>query len=264
MGKSFIKNLNIKKEKMIYVKYIIKSFMKKLLKKNQVVVYVIALMLVVAGYLNFTTNNEQALETSLQMESDDMQIADIGDAKLANSNNFVTGSAENQEKREDDGKSQNSAGNVIQENSIEKTEENTNNENVTKENATVQTNGVTAKETSDYFVKSKLERDKMYSQMLETYENVLNSSNSLETQKQSASEEIKKINEIKNSIMVCENLISTKGFNNNIVFVNGESISIIIGSEQELTKEQVAQIQNIISRELKANIENIHISQKKL
>ncbi len=46
--------------------------MKKLLKKNQVVVYVIALMLVVAGYLNFTTNNEQALETSLQMESDDM------------------------------------------------------------------------------------------------------------------------------------------------------------------------------------------------
>ena len=196
MGKSFIKNLNIKKEKMIYVKYIIKSFMKKLLKKNQVVVYVIALMLVVAGYLNFTTNNEQALETSLQMESDDMQIADIGDAKLANSNNFVTGSAENQEKREDDGKSQNSAGNVIQENSIEKTEENTNNENVTKENATVQTNGVTAKETSDYFVKSKLERDKMYSQMLETYENVLNSSNSLETQKQSASEEIKKIKNI--------------------------------------------------------------------
>lgn len=264
MGKSFIKNLNIKKEKMIYVKYIIKSFMKKLLKKNQVVVYVIALMLVVAGYLNFTTNNEQALETSLQMESDDMQIADIGDAKLANSNDVVTGSAESQEKREDDGKNQNSAGNVIQENSIEKTEENTNNENVTKENATVQTNGVTAKETSDYFVKSKLERDKMYSQMLETYENVLNSSNSLETQKQSATEEIKKINEIKNSIMVCENLISTKGFNNNIVFVNGESISIIIGSEQELTKEQVAQIQNIISRELKANIENIHISQKKL
>ena len=102
----------------------------------------------------------------------------------------------------------------------------------------------------------------MYSQMLETYENVLNSSNSLETQKQSATEEIKKINEIKNSIMVCEKLISTKGFNNNIIFVNGESISIIIGSEQELSKEQVAQIQNIISRELKANINNIHISNR--
>ena len=249
---------------MIYLKCIIKSFMKKLLKKNQVVVYVIALMLVVAGYLNFTTNNEQALETSLQMESDDMQIADIGDAKLANSDDVVTGSAENQEKKEEEGKNQNNAENSIQEKTIEKTEENTNNENATKENTTVQTSGTNTKEASDYFVKSKLERDKMYSQMLETYENVLNSSNSLETQKQSATEEIKKINEIKNSIMVCENLISTKGFNNNIVFVNGESISVIIGSEQELTKEQVAQIQNIISRELKANIDNIHISQKKI
>ena len=33
----------------------------------------------------------------------------------------------------------------------------------------------------------------MYSQMIESYENVLNSSNSLETQKQSATEEIKKL-----------------------------------------------------------------------
>ena len=248
---------------MIYVKYIIKSFMKKLLKKNQVVVYVIALMLVVAGYLNFTTNNEQALETSLQMEADDMQIADIGDAKLASSNDVVTSNLESQEKKQEEGKEQNSTENTIQEKNIEKTEEN-NNANISNENTTIQTNGTTTKEASDYFVKSKLERDKMYSQMLETYENVLNSSNSLETQKQSATDEIKKINEIKNSIMVCENLISTKGFNNNIVFVNGESISVIIGSEQELTKEQVAQIQNIISRELKGNIDNIHISQKKI
>lgn len=248
---------------MIYVKYIIKSFMKKLLKKNQVVVYVIALMLVVAGYLNFTTNNEQALETSLQMEADDMQIADIGDAKLASSNDVVTSNLESQEKKQAEGMEQNSTENTIQEKKVEKTEEN-NNANILKENTTIQTNGSTTKEASDYFVKSKLERDKMYSQMLETYENVLNSSNSLETQKQSATEEIKKINEIKNSIMVCENLISTKGFFNNIVFVNGESISIIIGSDQELTKEQVAQVQNIISRELKANIDNIHISQKKL
>ena len=81
--------------------------MKKLLKKNQVVVYVIALMLVVAGYLNFTTNNEQALETSLQMEADDMQIADIGDAKLANSDDVVTNTTENQEKKKENVNTQN-------------------------------------------------------------------------------------------------------------------------------------------------------------
>ena len=101
----------------------------------------------------------------------------------------------------------------------------------------------------------------MYSQMLETYEKVLNGENALETQKQSASEEIKKINDTKNSIMICENLISTKGFKNNIVFVNGDSVSVIIGAT-ELQQQDIAQIQNIISRELKSKIEDIHIALK--
>ena len=120
----------------------------------------------------------------------------------------------------------------------------------------------TADTTSDeYFTKSKLDRDNMYSQMIETYENILNSSNSSETQKQSATDEIKKINDTKNSIMICENLISTKGFKNSIVFVNGDSVSIIVGIES-LKQEEVAQIQNIVSRELNVKIENIHISTK--
>ena len=97
--------------------------------------------------------------------------------------------------------------------------------------------------------------------MLESYENVLNSSNSLETQKQSATDEIKKINDTKNSIMICENLIQTKGFENSIIFVNGDSISVILKSD-EMTQEEVAQVQNIISREMNAEIENIHISTK--
>ena len=114
------------------------------------------------------------------------------------------------------------------------------------------------KENIDYFSTSRLERDTMYSQMLETYEKILNSSNSLETQKQSASEEIKKINNIKNSIMISENLIKIKGFDEVIIFVNGESISVIVKDEQ-LSAEEVAQIQNIISREMNAKVENIHM-----
>ena len=183
----------------------------KLFKKNQVIIYVIVLMLMTAGYLNYTTNtNKQAsLETAMQIEaSDDMQLADIQDTK--------------------------------------------------KDDETVQTN---SNNGNDYFAKSKLERDTMYSQMLETYEKVLNSSNSLETQKQVATQEIQKINETKNSIMICENLIRTKGFENSIIFVNGNSISIIIKAD-EIKQEEVAQIQNIISREMKAEIENIHIATK--
>lgn len=219
----------------------------KLLKKNQVIIYVIAIMIMTAGYLNFTTNanDNQSIETSMQMEAkDDTLLADIGDATLVNSNDVVTGeetspTSENEVKNEsEDGNKEVS----------EQTEE--------KE---VQANSKVTKD--DYFVQSKLERDTMYSQMLETYEKILNSSNSLETQKQTATQEITKINELKNSIMICENLIKTKGFENSIIFVNDKSISVIIESE-EMKPEDVAKIQNIISREMKAEIDNIHISTK--
>ncbi len=223
----------------------------KLFKKNQIIIYVIVLMLMTAGYLNYTTNTEkQSVETSMQMEaSDDIQLAGIGDATLVSSNDIVSENTTNTTNSISE--SNNTVQNVVSNNEATTTEE-------TTEETTVETN---SNNSNDYFVKSKLERDTMYSQMIETYEKVLNSTNSLETQKQSATQEIQKINETKNKIMICENLIKTKGFENSILFVNGESISVIIGAK-EIKQEEIAQIQNIISREMKAEIENIHIATK--
>lgn len=225
----------------------------KLLKNNQLIIYIIVLMLMTAGYLSYTTKVEnQSIETSMQRESsDDMQIADIGDATLVSSNDVVTEGQENETNNTENT-------NTIEENTTNNTQNvNTNNlEEVEKE--TVVTNAINA---NDYFIKSKLERDTMYSQIIETYEKILNSSNSLETQKQTATQEITKINQIKNSIMISENLIKTKGFENSVIFVNGESINVIVGA-QEIKPEEVAQIQNIISREMNAKIENIHITNK--
>lgn len=208
----------------------------KLFKKNQVIIYVIALMLVVAGYLNFTADNNlnSAVLTSSSEEELD-KMANIGDAQLVSSN-------------------------VVSEKNS--TQENISNANTeTNTNNTIVTSSSSLNNDNEYFSKSKLERDTMYSQQLETYENILNSSNSLETQKQSATEEIKKINDIKNGIMICENLIKTKGFKDVVIFVNGDSVNVIVKDEQ-LAAEKVAQIQNIISRELNAKVENIHISNK--
>mgnify|MGYP000771368434 CR=1 FL=1 len=223
--------------------------MKKLLKKNQVIIYVIAIMFMTAGYLNYTINQDGTLETSMQMEAkDDTALADIGDATLVSSNDIL-------------------GGDTTETNTVNSTENELNsnttsidNQNMST-NETEQANTTVSSNKDDYFTKSKLERDTMYSQMIETYEKVINSSNSLETQKQTATQEITKINETKNSIMICENLIKTKGFENCIVFVNGESVNVIIGVS-EMKQEEVAQIQNIVSRELKSAIENIHISTK--
>ena len=61
--------------------------------------------------------------------------------------------------------------------------------------------------------------------------------------------------------MIAENLIKNKGFEDVVIFDNGESISVIIKGA-EITPEQIAQIQNIVSRELSAEVDNIHISNK--
>ena len=234
----------------------------KIFKKNQIIIYVIALILMTVGYLNYTNKTEElnSVETSLQMENDDSSlVAGIGDAKLVSSNDVTSESnTTNTATSETNTTSEETATN----------ETNTTNESLQEENTEAQIETET-QETSnnqtgtqdDYFEKSKLERDTMYSQMIETYENILNSTNAEETQKQSATDEIKKINDTKNSIMICENLIKTKGFEKSIIFVNDASISIIIGAT-DISQEEVAQIQNIISREMGAEIENIHISTK--
>lgn len=217
----------------------------RLIKKNQVVIYVIALMLVVAGYLNFTTNGD--LKSAVQTASSEEELekmANIGDAQLVSSNVISENALNN---------------NINNSENIEKNEIST--DKTTSNNETVSTSSATVKNNDDYFKKSKLERDTMYSQMIETYEKILNSANSLETQKQSATEEIKKINNVKNSIMICENLIITKGFEEVVIFTNGDSVSIVVRDEQ-LNTEKVAQIQNIISREMNTKTENIHISNK--
>lgn len=196
------------------------------LKKNQVLLYVIAFMLVAAGYLNYTAKDHK-IGDILQTTTNAEELAgteNIGDARLVSSQ----------------------ANDVPEQNNL---------------NATNEIEATANISADDYFSKSRLERDTMYSQILETYEKILNSSNSLETQKQSATEEIKKINDIKNSIMICENLIKTKGFENVVIFVNGDSVSIIVRDDQ-LNTEKVAQIQNIISREMNTKVENIHISNK--
>lgn len=237
----------------------------KLLKKNQIIVYTIAVLLMVAGYLNYSTNHKDAVEASSQGIEKTNEYANVGDARLVNSSDIVEDTNTN---TNNNNQTTNTTANATNE-TQNKNETNTNSnetvnksENTTNESQSKDITTQTSSEVSDeYFVKSKLERDTMYSQMLETYEKVLNSSNSLETQKQSATKEITRINETKNSIMVCENLLQTKGFSNAVIFVNGESISIIIGTK-ELKPEEVSQIQNIISREMKANIENIHISTK--
>lgn len=223
----------------------------KILKKNQVIVAVVGLMLITAGYLNFTNNgqNNQSLEAGALMDTIDM--GELGDAQLVSTKPANDSNLE-------EGESSINSSNKIQENSTHDVDSEIENKEENKEEIT-ETGANTT--TDEYFTKSRLERDTMYSQMIESYQKILDKTTISESQKQTAQKEITKINEQKNAIMITENLIKTKGFDDLIIFVNDKSINVIVKSN-ELNAEQIAQIQNIITRELNADIEDIHISNK--
>lgn len=217
--------------------------MRNVLKKNQLAILVIALMLVTAGYLNYTSQN--TVETGANT-LEGIDYAAIGDATLVNSGELI----EEKDKQ-----------NIINTIQNAQAEANTNRiENTITDISSIQTN-TTAEDSDDYFTSSKLERDKMYSQMLETYQKILENASISQEQKAISEQEIAKINQTKNAIMIAENLISTKGFTNCVIFVNDTSVSVVVKADK-LEQQEIAQIQNIISRELKVDVGNIHISNK--
>lgn len=215
----------------------------KIFKKNQIIIYTLALMLVTAGYLNYTNNANITKETAVQIQENGQN--ESIEENVENIENEIAQNEKEQQEEETSNLVENAEGKLV--------------ENVADigDATLVSSSDV----VEDYYAKSKLERENMYSQMLESYEKILNNSNSSDAQKQSVTEEITKINNTKNSIMICENLIKTKGFENCVVFVNNESVSVIVGAS-DLMPDEIAQIQNIISRELNVEIENIHISVK--
>ena len=205
----------------------------KILKRNQLIILVISLILITAGYLNYTSENQNTVMTS-------EIVADLGDATLVNS-----------KPSEDD------ETNSIEKNTVEQNEIETNANELNLEGNVVET--VATEDT--YFTTSKLERDSMYSEMLETYQEIYNNSSSTAEQRTTAINEIANINKTKNSIMIAENLIKTKGFQDVVIFSNTNSVSVVIKAE-DASQEQIAQVQNIVSRELGVEAEIIHISTK--
>ena len=217
---------------------------KKIMKKNQVVILALALMLMTAGYLNYTNNHE----------NENLLLAGLGDAQLVSANVPITNEVVELNSEATDSNEQTQIESNENNNQVDESQENANQADTTQETSTQTSN-------DDYFTRSKLERETMYSQMLETYTGILENEKISSEQKDIAENEIKNINDTKNAIMIAENLIKNKGFEDVVIFVNGESISVIIKGE-EITQEQIAQIQNIVSRELSAEVDNIHISNK--
>lgn len=204
--------------------------------KQSILVFT-ALALIVFGYYNFNFLNK---ENSLEVSSRANEI-NLGDVELVNSkpvsednNEFINGIVPNGE--------------------ISNLDKNISNNNINNE---------TRLDNIDYnyFEETKIERDRMYSEMIETYQKMIDNENISAEQKAIAMQEISNITETKNGIMISENLIKNKGFDNVVILVNNGKVNIVLNNSK-LNQEQISQIQNIIENEFNVKIQDIIISFK--
>lgn len=233
----------------------------KNLKKSQLIIFVIALMLVTAGYLNFTNNNNLIPTSSL---ADSEEMASIGDARLVNANQMGenTDNTNKSEVATNNNLQNSQTTNSIQANGSNQTSANNQNNQMNQNTQSSQASQTNANVEDSYFTQSRLDRDNMYSQMLDNYQKILENEGLSSDEKSKAQTEIKRISEEKNAIMIAENLIKTKGFEDIVLFVNNGNVSAVV-KEEKLDENKTAQIQNIITRELNVEVKKINVSNKK-
>ncbi len=140
---------------------------------------------------------------------------------------------------------------------VENENVNQNNENL-QNSETVQTSN---SDNSNYFAELKMQRNEMFSKNIETYQKIVDSETISSEQKSIAVQEIEKINNLQNSMKTAEELIKLKGFEDVVILSSNEKISVIVRIAV-LSDSQVAQIQNIVSKEFNTEISNITISNK--
>lgn len=198
-------------------------------KVKQIFLSFVAITLIGLGYLNYSYNN---LNNTVEVASrDSSNEVNLGDVELVSSNavveNYIEGIVSNDD---------------INENNVE-------------------TQNYIIEDTSNYFEETRIQRDRMYSETLETYQKLIDSNQTPQEQKAIAAQEITNITNRKNSILIAENLIKNKGFENVVILENNGSISVIVKSVS-LNKDQISKIQNIVERELNVDVSNINISNK--
>lgn len=236
-----------------------KDFFKKINKEKlkEISLVIFAFCLVGIGYVNFANNDTEVLETYAKSSNS------LGDVELVSGNVVQEATlVENNSQENEIAESTIVSKNEVQESSNVKTEVanivSNDTETNTQNNVSVSTS---SNDKNNYFSEVKLNRDVMYDEILETYQKMIDSSSISSEQKSIAVQEIEKITKLKSSISVAEELIKLKGFENVVILVNDENVNVVVRIAV-LSKEQVVQIQNIVTKELGVEVQNVSISTK--
>lgn len=238
--------------------------MKGKLKKNQIVITTLALMIAIAGYLDFA-GDEFEKEVSVSESTVEDEIETLGTADISMEDMYAENENTDIEKTEIIGDSSEEAQeDTAQASNTQEIESydfdltsNTSEEEETPGEA-VLTNGEVSS-AAEIISEAKLNREQVRSKNKEALLEVINNSAIAETQKQAAIDNMISLTDIAEKEAAAEMLLDAKGYTDSVVSITDSSVDVVVNMA-EVDDAKRAQIEDIVKRKTGVSAENIVIT----
>lgn len=215
------------------------------IKRNQVVVTALAVMIAAAGYLNFQENKQaEGTQTAMQLTEEGDYTAVVEDDYAA---------------LPDDITAEESLDPITAE-ATTGTEETAEASTTTGDGTAVFANAATSSDAAtQYFAEAKLDREQSRAKQKDILTEMLNNENVSEDQKTVCSDSMLELQQRIEKETAAEAMIEAKGFSDAYVRIDDDTVDVVVNKEN-LTDQEVAQIEDIVKRKTGYRADQIRIS----
>ncbi|MDO5346192.1 MAG: SpoIIIAH-like family protein [Lachnospiraceae bacterium] len=216
--------------------------MKRIFKKNQVIITVLAVMIAVAGYLNYSGR-------LLEKEADQMTAGEntvLLTAENDTAGQEGTGTYVDVISLDGDGSEEVSAGDAVE-------------ENVGTGEAPGEAVLASVSAGDTLIAEAKLNREQIRAKNKETLLEVINNENISEDQKTAAAANMATMADLAEREAAAELLLEAKGYTDAVVSITDGTVDVVVNLA-ELDEAQRAQIEDIVKRKTDVSGENIIIT----
>ena len=217
--------------------------MKRLFRKNQIIITALAIMIVIAGYLNFTADQtkpvkkEAESQTAEKLQAENIQAEEAAADAEADITSFPD---------------EDLASVSAQAETVTDTE--------TPEGEKVGEAVLTSAGTNSGFAaEARLTREQIRAKNKETLLEIINNTEISEDMKADAIASMNQLTDRAEKELDAEILLDAKGFKDSVVSINDDSVDVIIGAAS-ITEEQRAQIEDIVTRKTEKDVSDIVIT----
>lgn len=243
--------------------------MKKLFRRNQIIVTTLAVMIAAAGYLNYTGKQElEAGNTAFEAGLTDISDEDI----LAENQRLLDSQGTYEEIMSlDQDLSQIEEAESVSAEELQAVTDSTGQQYAQAETVADQagmeaglenpgeailTSGM---KVSDYIASVQLSREQVRAKNKDTLLNIINNSNIAEEAKQQAIQDMIKLTETAEKENAAETLLMAKGFSDPVVSISSDKVDVVVNASS-ITDAQRAQIEDVVKRKAEVGADSIIIT----